>query len=74
MIRLAASTYFTDISAGPQPHRDERLFTTIAWNLTNGYGYSLNGEIPTARRPPVYPLFLAGLFYLFGKSWIVTYQ
>jgi 4-amino-4-deoxy-L-arabinose transferase-like glycosyltransferase len=51
---------------------DEIVFTGIAWNLVSGNGFSLNGEVPTARRPPVYPLLLAGIFSVFGRSWVAA--
>jgi 4-amino-4-deoxy-L-arabinose transferase-like glycosyltransferase len=70
VIRFGASMFFTSLNAEPQ--KDERIFTKIAWNLATGNGYSLNGEIPTARRPPAYPLLIAGVFSIFGKSWVAA--
>lgn len=50
------------------PGGDDLLFMNIAWNLVTGHGYSMNGEVPTAIRPPSYPFLLAGVFSVAGKS------
>lgn len=48
---------------------DEASYVTIADNLAHGNGYRMDwpNGIRTARRMPVYPLMLAGLFKLFGS-------
>lgn len=51
---------------------DERNYYLIALNLLNGRGYS-GSEIdqpaePTAYRPPLFPIFLAMVFRVFGPS------
>jgi len=41
----------------------------LAWNLSSGNGYRFTADTaPTLMREPGYPLVLAGLFSLFGKS------
>ena len=55
-------------SFASEPGGDDVLFVNIAWNLANGNGYSMNGQLPTAIRPPAYPLLLAAVFALVGKS------
>lgn len=65
-----AVTYFSpDLALHKVPEKDEVIFTAVASNLVSGQGYSITGELPTARRPPGYPLLLAGIFSLFGQSW-----
>ena len=44
-------------------------YALIARNLLDAGLYALDGMWPTAIRPPVYPLFLAGLMALGGASW-----
>jgi 4-amino-4-deoxy-L-arabinose transferase-like glycosyltransferase len=34
--------------------------------LAEGKGFTLDGSSPTAKFPPFYPLFVGGIFYLFG--------
>ena len=46
---------------------DERQYYTLAKNLAEGHGYTLNGVNPTAYFPPGYPFFLS-LFIKFGAS------
>lgn len=49
---------------------DERDYYAIADNLAHGRGYSLDGQSPTAFRPPGYPLFLA-LFVALGANVVI---
>lgn len=51
---------------------DAKGYDRIAVNIASGYGFSeiLDGRrIPTARRTPVYPLFLAGIYAAFGHNY-----
>ncbi len=52
----------------PQPVAHDALtYDALGWHLATGQGYVLEpGGPPTALRGPVYPLFLAGLYALFG--------
>jgi 4-amino-4-deoxy-L-arabinose transferase-like glycosyltransferase len=43
-------------------------YDTIGWNLAQGKGYVNNASEPTAFRPPVYPFFLAGVYYIAGHD------
>lgn len=49
---------------------DSGLYDEIATNLIEEKGYTLYGK-PTAYEPPLYPLFLAALFLLFGKNFLL---
>lgn len=40
---------------------DEGQYLQLAHNLLNGYGFSWDGEHPTAARPPGYPIFLTAI-------------
>lgn len=46
-----------------------KSFADIATHLLNGAGYTADGVHPTAGRPPVYPLILAGTMAIAGKNW-----
>jgi dolichyl-phosphate-mannose-protein mannosyltransferase len=50
------------------PFGDELLFDPIARHLVDGEGYTINGELPTAIRPPVYPVILAAAYAVSGQS------
>lgn len=54
------------------PYGDEPVFINIAWNLDTGHGYSQNSKMPTAERPPGYPLVLAALFWIAGKNLVLA--
>jgi 4-amino-4-deoxy-L-arabinose transferase-like glycosyltransferase len=49
---------------------DAPAYILIADNLLHGRGFSYNA--PTAFRPPLYPLILAGAMAVFGKLWVVA--
>ncbi|HBU69411.1 MAG TPA: hypothetical protein DEE98_03400 [Elusimicrobia bacterium] len=51
---------------------DSYDYHKIAVNLVSGQGYSIEPGEPTARRAPVYPLFLAAVYSLFGVSAIAV--
>lgn len=69
---LAASAYvFFAPSFPPSPeffNIDAVDYDTLAYNLYLGNGYCYFKGEPTAFRPPVYPLFLAGIYKLFGYN------
>jgi 4-amino-4-deoxy-L-arabinose transferase-like glycosyltransferase len=51
------------------PYQDAAEYDSLAWSLVTDQGYSLRG-MPTALRPPIYPLFLAGVYAIFGHEFI----
>ncbi len=61
LVRLAFSMILPDPAFLPrvQHETDVVEYFTIAQNLLTGQGFSLDGETPTAFRPPVYPLLIA---------------
>ena len=63
IVRLSFVLFFPPLYAA-----DTGQFDDIALNLTKSNGFSLSSGISTAARPPAYPLFLAGIYSLFGQS------
>jgi 4-amino-4-deoxy-L-arabinose transferase-like glycosyltransferase len=53
------------VGIGAEPRGDEIDYHTIASNIAEGRGFSLGEDRPTARRPPLYPLFLSAWYKLF---------
>lgn len=47
---------------------DEADYHAIATHLATGHGFSAADDIPTARRPPAYPVFLSLLYRVTGPS------
>src|SRR3989338_6378154 len=58
-----------------QPLSDAKDFDNIAVNIISGHGFSrgVEGEnIPTSFRPPLFPLFLAGVYAIFGHNYLTV--
>ncbi|MDI6791410.1 MAG: glycosyltransferase family 39 protein [bacterium] len=62
-VRLAFVLFFPPLYAP-----DTGSYEIIAKSLIKGDGFSSAPGIPSAGRPPLYPLFLAGIYFLFGQS------
>jgi len=67
---LAARLIFCGLVVGWEraPAGDEIDYNHLAAHLSEGQGYRLENDQLTARRPPLYPLVLAGVYRLFGVS------
>jgi len=52
----------------PIAYDDGVSWDGIAVNLAEGKGFTENDGSPTSVRPPVYPLFLAGVYKIFGHE------
>jgi 4-amino-4-deoxy-L-arabinose transferase-like glycosyltransferase len=50
---------------------DVTAYVTLAGNLVHGRGYTYSGQ-PTALRPPLYPLLLAGCMMISPRFWPVV--
>lgn len=51
------------------PVSDGKYFDQVAVNLAEGNGFSLQPGIPTTRKPPVFTVFLAIIYKIFGHSY-----
>lgn len=67
---LALRLGFLLLAPQPAPVADALDYDTIAVNLATGHGFSLNPDVPTPRRAPGYPFFLAAVYKTFGHSWL----
>lgn len=57
------------------PRSDAKQYDNIALNIVSGNGFSdaTDGSgTPTMRRTPVYPLFLAGIYAIFGHNYMAV--
>jgi 4-amino-4-deoxy-L-arabinose transferase-like glycosyltransferase len=76
VIRIIAVMVVTGLTTPPDSGSDEQEYDVIAWNLAQGNGYrGLSPDVSdpnhvTAYRTPTTPLFYAGLYALFGHSYI----
>jgi hypothetical protein len=57
------------LSLGVPPEKDGLQYHRIALNQLAGYGHALEPGKPTTMRPPLYPLFLAGIYALTGADY-----
>ncbi|MFC1621060.1 ArnT family glycosyltransferase [Candidatus Omnitrophota bacterium] len=72
---LRLFTVFTQEESKKVPYSDAKEYDSIAVNLVSGHGYSKDidaPKIPTSRRVPVYPLFLASVYAIFGHSYMAV--
>ncbi|MBI4649738.1 glycosyltransferase family 39 protein [Candidatus Desantisbacteria bacterium] len=58
--------FFLGINTPPNEH--DFWQEKIAFNLSKGGGFGLVPFKPTARKLPLFPLFLSGIYYLFGHN------
>jgi 4-amino-4-deoxy-L-arabinose transferase-like glycosyltransferase len=47
-------------------------YDALAESIMEGRGYTWYGDIPTAFRAPLYPLFLALIYFLFGRQFLAV--
>ena len=66
-VRLAFVLFFPSLYAP-----DTGSYEVIAQSLIKGDGFSSPPGVPSVTRAPVYPLFLAGVYFLFGPSHIAV--
>lgn len=55
---------------------DAVIYDKVGWNLAQGFGFSIEKNIPTAFVFPVYPIFLSFLYSVFGHNltWVRIIQ
>jgi 4-amino-4-deoxy-L-arabinose transferase-like glycosyltransferase len=74
LVALALRVAYAWLATGPgsTPYSDAADYDTIAWNLANGDGFSLDaaaGPHPTAYRPPVVPWVTSLLYRAVGHRY-----
>lgn len=65
LIRVIYIYFFVGFSAAPESHG--YWLEKVGYNLSQGGGFGPLPDVPTAKKPPLYPAFLA-FIYLFGHS------
>ncbi len=73
---LAVLLWVDDLHAPPpgQPSADEVQFNNLGRLVAQGQGYRLSPDRPpTSFRAPGFPLFLAGLYAIFGENYLLAY-
>lgn len=71
LMRLLAPT-----PENPLSDVDSSGYDLLATNLLNGHGFTMNSEnpyCPDTLRTPVYPMFLAGIYHLFGRDFQIVF-
>lgn len=78
LIIILVATVIGSFFAFCFPHpvaKDALQYDTLAWNFAKGHGYTLSLSppyLPTMVREPVYPIFLAGIYTLFGHNYVMV--
>ena len=52
----------------PMTLDDATSWDAVAWNFLNGNGFTEIDGSPTSNRPPLYPMFLSAIYFLFGRN------
>src|SRR6266487_2723054 len=68
VVRMAAIQWLAE-----PPQRDELDNHRIAVNLIEAKGYAVDPGHPTTYLPPVYPVFIASMYAIFGKDYRVIW-
>jgi len=63
---------FTFYPIHPKAETDAVQYNKIGLNIATGKGFSLDGKTPTAFREPLYPFFIAIIYFIFGYNPIVV--
>jgi 4-amino-4-deoxy-L-arabinose transferase-like glycosyltransferase len=69
LLRIIFSVFVVGWQAPPRG--DEIDYHTISRQLADGEGFTLADDVPTARRPPFYPVFLTAFYKIFGARMAV---
>jgi hypothetical protein len=69
--------FWIEVVGAAAPLRgDEIDYDAIARSLASGHGFSRTADVPTASRPPLYPILLAGVYRIVGPraEWGKAFQ
>ena len=75
VLRLAAIAALVGFSTPPDTGSDSQEYDTYAWNVAQGRGYrGMSSDVTdqdhfTAYRPPLTPLYYAGIYSVFGHNY-----
>ncbi|MDD5773561.1 MAG: glycosyltransferase family 39 protein [bacterium] len=70
-LRLTYNFFLADPDTPPTS--DGKYFDKVALNIANGHGFTLPpNNIPTSRKTPAYPFFLAIIYKIFGHSYSIA--
>jgi 4-amino-4-deoxy-L-arabinose transferase-like glycosyltransferase len=68
LIRLAYVLFYPQLSV----HGDAAHYDELGWSLAQGLGYRLPGGEPNVYWAPGYPGVLAGIYWVFGHSYVAV--
>jgi len=72
LIALSARVLFSTALREFQVAPDGIGYDAIARNIAAGSGFALEPGVPTPTRAPLYPFFLAGIYFVFGHSYFAV--
>lgn len=70
LLRFFYIYVFIDFPASPESHG--YWLEKVGYNLSQGGGFGSQPNIPTAKKPPMYPAFLAFIYFIFGHNFVIA--
>lgn len=70
LLRFLYIYFFIGLQASPEAHG--YWLEKTGYNLSQGEGFGSQPHIPTAKKPPLYPAFLASIYLFFGHSFALA--
>ncbi|MEW6088111.1 MAG: glycosyltransferase family 39 protein [bacterium] len=70
LLRFLYIYYFTGFYSSPESHG--YFLEQVGYNLSQGGGYGSNPDAPTAKKPPLYPAFIALIYLFFGHNFAMA--
>jgi hypothetical protein len=71
-LTFIAGLGFLNISPQITPLSDDFEYYTLAGNIADGNGFSIDGQTPASYRPPLFSSLLGGWFYLTGSKTLLS--
>ncbi len=75
IVRVGAVVVLRDFREGPSTRHgaDGVEYSALAEHMVQGQGYALKPGEPTAFRPPGFPFFLAAIYAVLGRNYVVVH-
>ncbi|MFH1287891.1 MAG: glycosyltransferase family 39 protein [bacterium] len=70
LLRFFYIYFFVGFSAPPESHG--YWLEKAGYNLSQGGGFGIQPDMPTAKKPPLYPAFLAFIYFFFGQNFALV--
>lgn len=72
VVALSLRVGYVTFVPQPEPVADAKGYDAMGWNLSHGYGISVVPGEHSSRRGPIYPIFLAVIYFVFGHNLLLV--